>query len=101
MTNSFEHYSLNTQFGAEDELFKAIMTLDKGRVQELKANGASLTENVRKVLESGSGRKQNTSDPAVELYFNFIRMAVLPVCMSTPHVCSVHSGVLHNLELEI
>ncbi len=73
MTNSFEHYSLNTQFGAEDELFKAIMTLDKGRVQELKANGASLTENVRKVLESGSGRKQNTSDPAVELYFNFIR----------------------------
>lgn len=68
-----EHYSLSTEFGAADKLFKAVMTLDKMRVKELKANGITLTENVRNVLENGHGRTQNTSDPAMELYFNFIR----------------------------
>lgn len=68
-----EHYSLNTKFGAADELFGAIMTLDKKRVKELKAHGITLTENVRNVLENGHGKKQNMSDPAAELYFHFFR----------------------------
>lgn len=71
--NMREHYSLNTEFGAADEFFGAIMTLDKKRVKELRANGITLTENVRSVLENGSGKKQNTRDPAVDLYFDFIR----------------------------
>lgn len=68
-----EHYSLQNEYGAADELFKAIITLNKKRVSELKANGVTFTENVRGVLENGSGRKRNTRDPAAELYFDFIR----------------------------
>lgn len=35
------HYSLNTEIGADNELFKAIITLDKKRIKELKASGFS------------------------------------------------------------
>lgn len=68
----FEHYSLETEFGAADELYKAIITLDKKRVSELKANGVSLTENVRNVLENGAGRKYN-DNPAFDFWHAFLR----------------------------
>lgn len=67
-----EHYSLQTEYGTADELFGAIVTLDKKRVSELKANGVSLTENVRSVLENGPGRKYK-GDPAFDIWFSLIR----------------------------
>lgn len=71
---------MQTEFGAADELFKAIITLDKRLITQLKASGVSLAEKVRGVLENGSGRKQNTRGPAVDLYFSFIReIKVTPV----------------------
>ncbi len=67
-----EHYSLDTKFGGADELFKAIMTLDRKRIRELKANGAALTENVRNVLENGTGRSYR-NNPAYDLWFALVR----------------------------
>ena len=68
-----DHYSLLTEIGAADELFKAIITLDKKRVKELKAGGVSLTENVRNVLENGAGRSVSVENPAYEFRFNLLR----------------------------
>ena len=68
-----EHYSLNTEFGASDELFKAIMTLDKKRFEELKRGGVTLSENVRSVLENGAGRSVSVKNPAYAFWFNLLR----------------------------
>ena len=68
-----EHYSLQTEYGAADELFAAIITLNKKRVSELKANGAALTENVRNVLENGTGRSVSVENPAYQFWFNLVR----------------------------
>lgn len=67
-----DHYSLQTEYGAADELYKAIITLDKKRIKELKANGAALTENARNVLENGPGRRYK-GDPAFDFWFALIR----------------------------
>lgn len=68
-----EHYSLNTEYGAADELYKAIITLDKNRVEVLKADGAALTENVRNVLENGAGRSVSVDNPAYHFWFSLVR----------------------------
>ncbi|MDE6733277.1 MAG: leucine-rich repeat domain-containing protein [Oscillospiraceae bacterium] len=70
MTN---HYSLQTEFGAEDELFKAIITLDKKRIKKLKAGGSMLTEKVRGVFENGSGRSVSVDSPAYQFWFSLVR----------------------------
>lgn len=67
-----EHYSLKTEFGKRDELFKAIITLDKKRVRELKKSGAALTENVRGVLENGAGRSVSVENPAYQFWFSLL-----------------------------
>lgn len=67
-----EHYSLQTEYGAADELFGAIITLDKKHFKELKASGAELTENVCRILENGPGRKYK-GDPAFDFWFSLIR----------------------------
>ncbi len=67
------HYSLETEFGASDELFKAIITLNKKRVQELKEMGVTLTEKVRNVLENGAGRSVSVENPAYQFWFSLLR----------------------------
>lgn len=68
-----EHYSLDTEYGAEDELYKAIITLDTKRVEELKADGTTLTENVRNVFENGAGRSVSVDNPAYQFWFSLVR----------------------------
>ena len=68
-----EHYSLGTEYGAADELYRAIITLDKKRVEELKADGTTLTENVRNVLENGAGRSVSVDNPAYQFRFSLVR----------------------------
>ncbi len=48
-------YSFSTEFGAADELFKAVLSLDKKRVSELREAGVTLSENVKRVLVNGGG----------------------------------------------
>ena len=67
------HYSLETEFGKQDELFAAIITLDKKRVRELKESGGALTENVRNVLENGAGRSVSVENPAYQFWFSLLR----------------------------
>lgn len=66
------HYSLKTEYGASDILFKAIVTLDKKRVQELKERGVTLSENVRNVLSNGTG-KGRAENPAYKFWFALLR----------------------------
>ena len=68
-----KHYSLQTEYGSADELYKAIMTLDKKRIKELKESGAVLTENVRGVLENGAGRSVSVENPAYQFWFSLLR----------------------------
>ena len=67
------HYSLDTEYGAADELYKAIITLDKKRVEELKADGTTLTDNVRNVLENGAGRSVSVENPSYHFWFDLVR----------------------------
>lgn len=68
-----KHYSLQTEYGSADELYKAIITLDKKRLKELKESGAVLTENVRGVLENGAGRSVSVENPAYQFWFSMLR----------------------------
>lgn len=67
------NYSLQTEYGAADELYKAIITLDKKRIKELKEGGAALTENVRNVLENGAGHSVSVENPAYQFWFSLLR----------------------------
>lgn len=68
-----ENYSLQTEYGSADELYKAIITLDKKRIKELKESGTVLTENVRNVLENGAGRSVSVENPAYQFWFSLVR----------------------------
>lgn len=67
--------------GDNDKLYNAIMALDKKRIEELKANGVTLTEDVRRILESGPQREDVVVFVHPEfsfrttLYNNFKRMS--------------------------
>ncbi len=65
------YYSLETEYGAEDELYKAIFTLDKPRAEELKANGVTLTENVKRTLVNGGGSLLSGS-PASRFWYAYL-----------------------------
>ncbi|MDE6728592.1 MAG: hypothetical protein K2J80_11745, partial [Oscillospiraceae bacterium] len=67
------YYSLATDYGAEDELFVAIITLNKKRVSELKTNGVKLTENVRNVLENGPEQTTSIHKPGFHFRFALVR----------------------------
>lgn len=66
-----DHYSLQPEIGTDDELFMAIITLDKKRIRELKANGAALTETVLRILENGPRRSESASVHHPEYYFRY------------------------------
>lgn len=67
------YYSLATDYGAADELFKAIITLNKKRVSELKANGVTLTENVRNILDKGPEQTISIHKPGFHFRFALVR----------------------------
>lgn len=50
-----DYYSFSTEYGMADELFRAVLSLDKPRVERLKASGVTLTENVKQTLVNGGG----------------------------------------------
>ncbi|MDE6733278.1 MAG: hypothetical protein K2J77_10430, partial [Oscillospiraceae bacterium] len=50
-----EYYSFTTEYGGADELFKAVLSLDKARVEKLRSTGVTLSENAKRVLVNGGG----------------------------------------------
>lgn len=50
-----EYYSFSTEYGMADEFFRAVLSLDKARVERLKEKGVTLTENVKQTLVNGGG----------------------------------------------
>ncbi len=52
-----KHYSLQTEYGAADELFKAIMDADDGAYSRLKKSGAVLSDEVKHALTHSTGTR--------------------------------------------
>ena len=67
-----DFYSFTTEYGRADELFQAVLSLDKSRVERLKANGVTLTENVKQTLVNGGGSMMSNkpSSPFWYLYLS-------------------------------
>lgn len=66
-----KYYSFSTEFGAADELFRAIVSLDKERVAELRAAGVGLTEDVKRVLVNGGG-SMASNKPETRLWYSYL-----------------------------
>lgn len=66
-----EYYSISSTYGSCDELFKAIITLDKERVKALKAKGVTLTEDVKNTLLHGGGSFISGS-PASGFWYGYL-----------------------------
>ncbi len=66
-----DYYSFTTQYGAADKLFQAVLSLDKPRVEELKANGVTLTEDVKKTLVNGGG-SMVSNKPAAPFWYLYL-----------------------------
>lgn len=68
--------------GDNDELYNAIMALDKKRIEELKASGMTLTDDVRRILESGPKRYDSEGEHHPEFFFRavlFNRLKLMPI----------------------
>lgn len=66
-----EYYSFSSEYGAADELFKAVLSLDKKRVAELRAAGVGLTEDVKRVLVNGGG-PMVSNKPETRLWYFYL-----------------------------
>ncbi len=66
-----EYYSISSEYGNRDELFKAIITLNKKRVEELKVRGVTLTEDVKNTMLNGGGSFISGS-PASGLWYGYL-----------------------------
>lgn len=66
-----EYYSFSTEYGAADELFKAVLSLDKERVSELRAEGVALSEDVKRVLVNGGG-PMVSNKPETRLWYLYL-----------------------------
>ena len=66
-----DFYSFTTEYGTKDELFKAVLSLDKPRVEQLKAQGVTLTENVKQTLVNGGG-SMVSSKPAAPFWYLYL-----------------------------
>lgn len=75
-----EYYVFGPESDVVDELYKAIIMLDKKRIKELKAGGVTLTENVRRVLENGPSRSNGVIHPDYEFRAAFaIKIKGIPI----------------------
>ena len=66
-----EFYSFTTEYGAADKFFQAVLSLDKSHVERLKAQGISLTENVKQTLVNGGG-PMVSNKPAAPFWYLYI-----------------------------
>lgn len=66
-----EIYSITEQYGMNDEFFKAVITLNKDRVSQLKEQGVTLTEDVKDVLVNGGGSMLSMS-PAPRFWYGYL-----------------------------
>lgn len=66
-----DYYSFTTEYGKADELFQAVLSLDKPRVERLKASGVTLTENVKQTLVNGGG-SMVSSKPAAPFWYLYL-----------------------------
>lgn len=66
-----EYYSFSTEYGMADEFFQAVLSLDKPRVERLKANGQTLTENVKQTLVNGGG-SMVSNKPAAPFWYLYL-----------------------------
>ncbi|MDE6728785.1 MAG: hypothetical protein K2J80_12735, partial [Oscillospiraceae bacterium] len=66
-----DYYSFTTEYGAADEFFQAVLSLDKQRVERLKASGVSLTENVKNTLLNGGGSMMSNK-PAAPFWYLYL-----------------------------
>lgn len=66
-----EYYSFSTEYGMADEFFQAVLSLDKPRVKQLKANGQTLTENVKQTLVNGGGSMMSNK-PASPFWYLYL-----------------------------
>lgn len=65
-----DYYSFSTEYSA-DEFYRAVMTRDKTRVEQLKAQGITLTENVKHTLINGGG-SMVSNKPASPFWYLYI-----------------------------
>ena len=65
------YYSFNTEYGRADEFFKAVLSLDKTLVAQLKANGQTLTEDVKNTLVNGGGPMMSNK-PATPFWYLYL-----------------------------
>ena len=66
-----DFYSFTTEYGMKDELFKAVLSLDKPRVERLKKQGVTLTEDVKRTLENGGG-SMVSNKPAAPFWYLYL-----------------------------
>lgn len=66
-----DFYSFTTEYGMNDELFKSVLSLDKTRVEQLKKQGVTLTENVKRTLINGGG-SMVSSKPAAPFWYLYL-----------------------------
>ena len=66
-----DFYSFGTQYGQADALFRAALSADKLRVNTLRANGTTLTDEVKQTLLSGGG-SMCSNDPKVNLWYYYL-----------------------------
>lgn len=66
-----DFYSFTTEYGMRDELFQAVLSLDKTRVEALKARGVTLTEDVRRTLVNGGGTMASNK-PAAPFWYLYL-----------------------------
>lgn len=67
-----DYYSFATEYGMKDELFRAIMSSDKPRVETLQKLSVTLTEDVKRTLVKGGG-SYFSNDPADKFWYQYLR----------------------------
>lgn len=66
-----DFYSFGTQYGQADALFRAVLSADKPKVNTLRANGTTLTDEVKQTLVNGGG-SMFSNDPKANLWYYYL-----------------------------
>lgn len=66
-----DYYSFTTEYGMKDELFKAVLSLDKPLFEQLKKQGVTLTEDVKRTLINGGG-PMVSNKPAAPFWYLYL-----------------------------
>lgn len=66
-----DFHSFATEYGAADKLFQAVLSCDKARVEQLKAQGVTLTENVKQTFINGGGTMMSNK-PSTPFWYLYL-----------------------------